>query len=60
MHNLATYIDVSLCTKSYAGLISIKLGFKVASPYILPQCSDICLQKVMIYAKQKYLGRKKV
>ena len=35
-----------------------KLSFKVASAYMLPQCSNICLQKVV--AKQNHLGCKKV
>ena len=45
------YIDVSLRTESLkkiAGLSFSKLSFKVASAYMLPQSSNICLQKVVI------------
>ena len=48
IHNI--YIDVSLCSelKKIMGLSFSKLSFKVASAYVLPQSSDICLQKVVI------------
>ena len=42
------------------GLSFSKLSFKVASASMLPQSSSICLQTVVIYAKQKHLGCKKV
>ena len=45
-----------LKVKKIAGLSFSKLSFKVASAYMLPQSSNICLQK----AKQKHLGCKKV
>ena len=34
--------------KKNRGLEFSKLSFKVASAYMLPQSSDICLQKVVI------------
>ena len=37
-----------LKVKKIAGLSFLKLSFKVASAYILPQSSNICLQKVVI------------
>ena len=37
-----------LKVKKIAGLSFSKLSFKVASAYILPQSSNICLQKVVI------------
>ena len=36
-----------------------KLSYKVPSAYMLSTSSDICLQNVYTYAKQKHLERKK-
>ena len=44
--------------KKIAVLSFSKLSFKVASAYMLPQSSDICLQKVVI-CQTKHLGCKK-
>ena len=52
IHNLN---DISLC-KKITGLSFLK----VVSTYMLLRNSDICLQKVVIYAKQKHPGHKKV
>ena len=53
MYHSVTVVKV----KKIVVLSFSKLSFKVASAYMLPQSSDICLQKV---AKQKHLGCKKV
>ena len=57
------YIDVSLCSKSFkkiAVLSFSKLSFKVVSAYMLPQSSDICLQKSSDMLNKNTLGVKNV
>ena len=46
--------------KKITGLSFSKLGFKVASAYMLPQSSDICLQKSSDMLNKNTLGVKKV
>ena len=54
------YHSVVKVKKKIAILIFSKLSFKVASSYMLPESSDICLQKVMMRMLNKNtLGVKK-
>ena len=53
IHNLYWCITLYWKLKKIAGLSFSKLSFKVASAYMLPQSSNICLQKVVIYMLNK-------
>ena len=48
IQSILMYHSVVKVLKKIAVLSFSKLSFKVASVYMLPQSSDICLQKVVI------------